>query len=156
MKVNEKSLAEVARKNLPRDARNLIADATNDITIPYYSGAMQYVDDTLIQRGQGKGLKIYDEIERDTHAFAMLQKRKKTLVAREWEVLPASDADIDVRAADIVRDQLKALPFDRICEELLDATLKGFAISEVVWGRVEGQIAPVDVVTHDQRRFVFD
>ena len=78
MKVNEKSLAEVARKNLPRDARNLIADATNDITIPYYSGAMQYVDDTLIQRGQGKGLKIYDEIERDTHAFAMLHANGKS------------------------------------------------------------------------------
>lgn len=144
------------RKNLPAEARSLIADARNDITIPYFSGAMQYTDDTLIQRGQGKGLKIYDEIERDTHAWAVLQKRKKTLLARDWEVKPASDAPIDVDAADLVREILQALPFDRICEDLLDATLKGFSIAEVVWGRDGARIVPDRIVAHDQRRFVFD
>lgn len=44
------------RKNLPADARTLIADAKNDITIPFYSGVLQHVDDTLIQQGGGKGL----------------------------------------------------------------------------------------------------
>jgi hypothetical protein len=144
------------RKNLPRDAKHLIANARNDITIPFFSGALQYVDDTLIQKGGGRGLKIYDELERDTHAFAMLQKRKKTLVAREWVVETASDDPQDVRAAEIVKALLKALPFDRICEDFLDATLKGFAVSEIIWGRREGLIVPEKIVAHDQRRFVFD
>lgn len=156
MNKSDADLAPSERKNLPRDARHLVAHARNDITIPFFSGALQYVDDTLVQKGGGRGLKIYDEIERDTHAFAMLQKRKKTLVAREWVVEPASDAVMDVRAADIVKATLKVLPFDRICEDLLDATLKGFAISEVVWERRNGMIVPAKVVTHDQRRFVFD
>lgn len=143
------------RKNLPVEARTLIANARNDITIPYYSGAMQYVDDTLIQRGGGKGLKIYDEIERDTHAWAVLQKRKKTLLARPWEIEPASDDERDVAAADLVRACLKALPFDRITEELLDATLKGFAISEIIWGRDGNMIIPTQIISHDQRRFAF-
>lgn len=146
----------VQRRNLPAEARSLIADARNDITIPYFSGAMQYTDDTLIQRGQGKGLKIYDEIERDTHAWAMVQKRKKTLISREWQVKPASDAQIDVEAADFVREIIDGLPFDRICEDLLDATLKGFAVSEIVWGRDGARIVPEHIVAHDQRRFVFD
>ncbi|MFV0408688.1 MAG: hypothetical protein ACK5LJ_03015 [Paracoccus sp. (in: a-proteobacteria)] len=55
-------LAEV-RKNLPADARTLIADARNDITIPFYTGVLQHADDTLLQQGGGKGLAIYDEIE---------------------------------------------------------------------------------------------
>lgn len=156
MKAKNKTLKKSERKNLPGDAKYLIANAANDITIPYFSGSLQYVDDTLIQRGNGKGLKIYDEIERDTHAGAMLQKRKKTLIGREWEVVPASDSPRDVEAAEVVRECLTALPFDRICEDLEDAILKGFAISEVVWKRVGARIMPVEVVVHDQRRFVFD
>ncbi len=144
------------RRNLPADARVQIANAVNDITIPYYSGVMQHADDTLIQRGGGKGLAIYDEIERDTHAYAMLQKRKKTLLAREWEVEPGGDRPIDQEAADLVRRQLEGIAFDRICEDLLDATLKGYAISEVIWARDGAEIKPAKVVSHDQRRFAFD
>lgn len=145
-----------SRKNLPAQARTLIADARNDITIPFYSGVLQHADDTLIQQGGGKGLAIYDEIERDTHAFAMVQKRKKGLTSRAWEVEPGGDRPIDKDAADLVRDVLTTLPFDRICEDLLDATLKGFAISEVVWMRDGDRIIPADIRAHDQRRFVFD
>lgn len=144
------------RKNLPKDAGRVIADARNDITIPFFSDVLQPVDDTLIQRGSGKGLKLYDEIERDTQASAVLQKRKKTLIAREWEVLPGGDDARDLEAADFVRDVLSGLPFDQICEDLLDATLKGFAVSEVVWMRDGKHIKPKRIMSHDQRRFVFD
>lgn len=147
---------EEPRKNLPATAGTLIADAKNDITIPYFSGALVHQDDTLIQRGGGKGLKIYDEIERDTHAAAMLEKRKKTLLARAWQIEPASEDDRDVAAADFCRERLKKLPFDRICESLLDATLKGFAVSEVVWKRDGNRIVPDKIPSHDQRRFAFD
>ncbi len=144
------------RKNLPADARALIANAMNDITIPYYSGVLSHADDTLVQQGGGKGVGIYDEIERDTHAFAMLQKRKKALIAREWEVRPGGDRPIDKDAADLVQTMIRGLPFDRICEDLLDATLKGFAVSEIVWERDATMIRPVRIVSHNQRRFVFD
>lgn len=149
-------LQDTSRKNLPTDARTLIANATNDITIPYYSGVLQHVDETLLQQGGGKGLKIYDEIERDTHAFAMLQKRKKGLTARAWEMQPGGDRPIDKDASDLVGGIFRALPFDRICEDLLDATLKGFAVSEVVWIRDGNQIKPARIMSHDQRRFAFD
>ncbi|PYE87516.1 phage portal protein family protein [Phyllobacterium leguminum] len=144
------------RKNLPADARTLIADVKNDITIPFYSGALQHADDTLIQRGGGKGLKIYDEIKRDTHASACLTKRTKQLVAREWECEAASDKPLDVEAANFVRETLENLPFDRICEDLSGgAILKGFAVSEIVWKRDGNRIVLEKIVTHDQRRFAF-
>ncbi|ARE40899.1 Mu-like prophage FluMu protein gp29 [Rhodovulum sp. P5] len=144
------------RKNLPTAAKTLIATAANDITIPYFSGVMQNADATLIDQGGGRGLAIYDEIERDTHAFAMLQKRKKTLIARAWEVEPGGDRPIDQEAAELVQEQLGLLPFDRICEDLLDATLKGFAVSEIVWMRDGARIRPEWIKSHDQRRFAFD
>ena len=117
---------------------------------------LQPVDDTLIKRGGGKGLAIYDEIERDTHAWAVLQKRKKILVAREWQVEAGGEEKQDLRAADFIEEQLNNQPFDRICEDLLDATLKGFAISEIVWMRDGNRIIPDQIISHDQRRFVFD
>lgn len=148
--------SEVAKKNLPKDAKIVIADAKNDITIPFFSDILQPTDDTLIKRGGGKGLALYDEIERDTHAGSVLRKRKTTLVGREWEVTPGGERPIDLEAADMIEEQLKRLSFDRICEDLLDATLKGFAISEVVWERDGNRIQPRKIVSHDQRRFVFD
>ncbi|MEP3298562.1 MAG: DUF935 family protein [Pseudoruegeria sp.] len=153
---DEVEFAEATRKNLPKDASNQIASIDNDITIPFFSGVLQHADDTLIQQGGGKGLKIYDEIERDTHAAAMLTKRKKMLVARNWEVLPGGDLPIDKEAAELVEYILKALPFDKICEDLLDATLKGFAISEIGWMRDNNLIKPKWVKQNDQRRFAFD
>lgn len=145
-----------SKKNLPKEGRAIVANARNDITIPFFSNVLQPNDDTIIKRGRGKGLALYDEIERDTHAWAVLQKRKKVLVAREWEVLPGGEDQRDLDAAKFVEAQLAALPFDRICEDLLDATLKGFAVSEIVWARVDNQIVAERVLNHDQRRFTFD
>lgn len=148
--------AQADRKNLPAGARTLIADVRNDITIPFFSRALQHADDTLIQRGGGKGLKIYDEIKRDPKASACLVKRNKHLVAREWEVEAATSAPRDVEAADFVRQTVEGLPFDRISEDLSGgAILKGFAVSEIVWGRKDNRIVPVKIVSQDQRRFAF-
>lgn len=147
--------AGTSRTNLPVEARTMIANATNDITIPFFNGALQHADDTLIRRGGGKGLKIYDEVAQDPHAGAMLQKRRSSLTAREWTVTAASDSELDQQAVEVVLEILASIPFDRICEDLLDATLKGFAISEVVWARKGNRIVPAQVKSHDQRRFAF-
>lgn len=156
MTPDTKNPAEVAKKNLPKDAKVLIADARNDITIPFYSTTLQPIDHTLMMRGGGKGLALYDEIDRDTHAFAELEKRKGFLVAREWEVEAGGEDQIDLDAAEFVREQLKRLPFDRICRDLKGATLKGFSVSEIVWARLGVYIIPKQIVSHEQRRFVFD
>ncbi len=144
------------KRNLKKDAGRLIATAQNDITIPFFNEVFENTDPILIERGGGKGLEIYEEIERDTQAGALLQKRKVTLIARGWEVSPGGEATIDHSAAEFVEEQLERLPFDRISENLLDATLKGYAISEVVWGRDNNRIIPARIVNHEQRRFKFD
>ena len=133
-----------------------VAPIARDINRPFFGQILLNTDDTLITRGQGKGLKIYDELERDTHAFAVLNKRKMAVIAAEWDVTPASDRAEDGAAADIVRANLKALQLDRICAELLDATLKGFSVGEVMWGVRDGLIVALDVIPRDQRRFTFD
>lgn len=148
-------LPVAARQNLSLEARALIADVSNDITIPLFSNRLRHQDETLIQRGGGKGLRIYDDVERDPRAFAALQKRKKALIGRDWTVEAAGDDARDLEAAALIEDLMGQLPLDRICEDLLDATLKGFAVSEIVWGRDGSRIVPQAVVSHDPRRFTF-
>lgn len=143
-------------KNLPAEARRLIAHARNDITIPQFTTVLRPTDAVLIERGGGKGLALYDEIERDPHAYAVLQKRKFALVGRDWQIEPASDSAIDQEAAAMIEEVLGAINVDQLCLDLLDATLKGFAIAEVVWTRRGGRIVPGRLVAHDPRRFVFD
>lgn len=133
-----------------------IATIARDINRPLtFGGALVNLDDTLATRGQAKGLKIYDDIERDCHAYAVLQKRKKAIVAREWDVTPASESALDVAAAELVKDQLKAIDFDKLTEDLLDATLKGFSVGEIMWAVDGSRVVIHEVIPRDQRRFTF-
>ena len=145
-----------ARKNLPAASRALIANVRNDITIPGFTTTLRPLDETLLRKAGGRGLALYDEIERDPHAFAVLTKRKTHLVGRAWEVEAGGTDAASAKAADLTEAVLKALPFDRITADLGDATLKGFAVAEIVWMRDGAHVVPERIVAHDPRRFVFD
>ncbi|MEK7383917.1 MAG: DUF935 family protein, partial [Elusimicrobiota bacterium] len=142
----------------PKTATELtqeIATIQRDITRFAFGGVMENLDDTLKTRGGAKGLKIYDELERDCHAYAVLQKRKLAVISRDWEVLPASDSALDTRAADLVRAQLAGLGFDKLSAALLDATLKGYAVGEVMWAVRGNELVAAEMRPREQRRFVF-
>lgn len=135
---------------------NEIASVERDINLRAYAGVFRPDDDTLATRGGSKGLRIYDECERDGHAYAVLNKRRMAVVARDWVVEPASASRTDKKAADLVRAQLAALNFDKLTTDQLDATLKGYAVGEVMWERDGSLIVAKKVIPRDQRRFTFD
>ena len=152
--------------------RDEIATIQKDITQVAYLGVLRPHDDTLLSRGGGQDYRIYDNIERDCHAYGVLQKRKLAVVGRPWQVDPASENALDVKAADMVRAQLSAIGvpapdnpgeqivvatnFDLLCYNLLDAILKGFAVGEIMWDVDGGEIVVREVRPRDQRRFWFD
>ncbi|ARO88170.1 DUF935 domain-containing protein [Nitrosospira lacus] len=145
-------MAQPSKKELTQE----IATIERDVTRFAFGGVLENLDDTLKTRGGGKGLKIYDDLERDCHAYAVLQKRKLAVIARPWEVLPASDSPLDQRAAELVRSQLAAMSFDKVCAALLDATLKGFAVGEVMWVAQGAELVATEMRPRDQRRFAFN
>ncbi len=133
-----------------------IATIARDLNrVMTFGGMLENLDDTLRTRGGAKGLKIYDELERDAHAYAVLQKRKLAVTARPWRVDPASDRRDDKKAAELVRGELQALGFDQLTAGLLDATLKGFAVGEVLWALDGARVIAREVRMRDQRRFAF-
>jgi len=141
---------------MKKELKNEIAHVSRDILHPVFMGLLANQDDTLATRGNGKGLKIYDDIERDCHAFAVLQKRKMAVIARNWCVEPASDSPTDKKAGDFVEAQLKTINFDKICLDLLDAILKGYAVSEIMWATDGANVTIDKVLPRNQRRFNFD
>jgi phage gp29-like protein len=132
----------------------LIAGFDKDTLTKQNQGLLKPSDATLAEKGSGKGLAIYDDIERDCHAYAVLQKRKLAVVSFPWEVDPATDAPADAKAADGIREMLDATDLDGLSLGLLDAVLKGFAVSEVEWD--PDTWAPLRFHQRDQRRFLFD
>jgi hypothetical protein len=139
---------------LPSKLKQEIASVERDINYVVYGGTLENPDETLLKRGGGKGLKLYDEIEEDSHAYAVLQKRKLAVIARPWEVKAASDRRLDKKAADLVRAQVET-KLDHLTMELLDGTLKGFSVSELMWQDSGSEIFVDEFKARDQRRFTF-
>jgi len=141
---------------LTAEHRREIASERRDPTRGLYAGTLSPQDATLAQRGGHQGVAIYDEVERDPHAYAVLMKRKLALISREWTVEPASEDRRDEAAAELVRDELSRIDFDGLTQHLLDATLKGYAVVEIIWAIREGRIGVGAVKPRDQSRFRFD
>lgn len=135
---------------------SVIATVQRDITHPFFTSVMRQQDDTLLQRGGGKGLKIYDEIERDAKVFSSLQKRKLAVIGRPWQVDPASPSARDKAAAEMVKRNLMRINFDTVTLNALDAILKGFSVGEVIWAQ-DGKEFVIDrILPRNARRFTFD
>lgn len=130
-----------------------IASIARDPLVPAFQGTLEPQDETLRQRGGAKGVGLYDEIRRDPHAFALLQKRSLEVASREWVVEPASQRRIDRKAAELVESQLKEISFDKLTMGLMGAVLKGFAVAEVMWVNEAGLWVAKQVKVRKQRRF---
>lgn len=133
-----------------------VATVRRDITQQYFADVLRPQDDTLIARGGGKGLKIYDELERDAKVFEALQKRKLAVIGRNWQVDPASDSPRDKAAAEMVERNLQRISFDTVTLNALDALLKGFSVGEIMWAQDGREIVIDRIIPRNQRRFTFD
>ena len=134
--------------------RRVIAGAARDPFHPVFMGMLRPLDATLLSRGAGKGLWLYDEVERDCHAFSVLQKRKMAVVSFPWDLAAGGTKLRDRQAVKIIKPILEELGLAALCVGLLDAVLKGYSVGEVLWDPATW--LPTSVIMRDQRRFLFD
>ncbi|NRA86820.1 MAG: DUF935 family protein [Rhizobiales bacterium] len=154
--ITEQKDQPTSKKNLKTAIKQEVASAVKDITINIFNGLLEHQDETLAARGGQRSYKIYEEVERDTHIYAVLQKRKQAVIAREWVIKPLSDNANDKASAEFIDEQFKKLKLDEICRQLLDATLKGFSVAEIMWKRDGNNIVVDQIKSRNQERFVFD
>lgn len=149
-------IKSMVKPSQARDIVQEIATVERDIFNPPFSGIMRLEDQTLLERGGSQGLKIYDDIERDGHVYAVLQKRKMSVCGLDWCVKPISENENDKAVAEFVEEKLKGFDFSSALIGLLDAILKGYAVGEVIWQKDETGISVKEIKMRDQRRFTFD
>ena len=117
---------------------NEIASAKRDVDIFYgWLGFRDNPDKLLRAEGRGRGVRVYEELERDDQVFANLQARRLAVVGCEWEVIPKTDEPQDARIADFVRSVLEETNFDQGCFEMLQGLLTGYKVTEIMW-RTDG------------------
>jgi len=133
-----------------------IATAEKDIDV--FAGwikRLENPDPTLRTEAGGKGLKLYDEVDRDPHAGAVLQSRSFSVISKDWEILPGEDTAPAEKITEFVKDALKNTNFNQMRQELLQAILYGFYVSEVIWEIKNGNILPRRIRAKHPRRFSF-
>lgn len=120
-----------------------------------YMGVLRTNDPLLLERGYG-GVQMYWDLRRDGKVFDGLQKRQLALIGKPWQVEPVDKKSAKGTAdAETLTGILKACNFDKLCSELLEALLAGYAVSEVVWTQRDGYWVPARVIQRAQRRFVY-
>jgi len=142
-----------------------IATAEKDIDV--FAGwikRLENPDPTLRTQASGKGLKLYDEVDRDPHAGSVLQTRYLAVVGKDWEILPAKSATKlgrpsatpqEEKIADFVKETLLECNFDQARHEIMQAVLYGFYTSEVLWEIHNGGITIQKLIGKHPRRFSF-
>lgn len=103
----------------------------------------------------GGNLKEYQKLRRDDQVAALMQQRQDKLVEAEYEVVPGGEDARDVAAADFLREQLAAIPFDQASRKMHGSILYGYGIAECIWGRDAGRITLTDIKVRAPWRFGF-
>lgn len=133
-----------------------IATIKNDFTMDYVGSVATNPDKVLKSESGGKGIELYEDVLRDSEVASALQKRKLTVIGREWEVIPATEKAADVKVADFVRKVFGSFNYDQFRQTLMSGIVLGFKPAEIMWEYSEGDVWVRDIVGKASRRFVFD
>jgi len=142
-----------------------VATIAKDIDIFYgWIKRLENPDPVLRSESAGRGMKLYDEVERDAHAGSVLQQRNLAVVGKEWEIIPAKSArklgrpastSQEEVVADFVSEVLENCNFDQARQEIMKAILYGFYSVEVIWSATKDGIKIRKLIAKHPRRFSF-
>jgi SPP1 gp7 family putative phage head morphogenesis protein len=133
-----------------------IAVATKDIDM--FSGwidRLENPDPILKSEAKGKGLKLYDEVNRDGHAGAVLQQRYLAVTSKPWDVIPGEDNDRAREIAAFVKETLEGTNLKQANQEILEAILYGYRPVEIMWAVKKSRVVVSKLRAKHPRRFQF-
>jgi SPP1 gp7 family putative phage head morphogenesis protein len=148
---------EESQKNIIRSGGE-----TSQYKSPFYSPSQDdpYNPDELVSR---KGLDIFDKMEHDDQVKAAYELKKFMILAKGFEIKPASKAKIDVEIADFIdfnfRDGYQG-EFTKSLSEVLSALQYGFSVTEKLYkiieeGDYKGKIGLKTLKTRPPHSFEF-
>jgi len=132
-------------------------------------------DDILITEGGAgpRAVEHYIRLFNDSAVISAWEKLVGEIIARKWEVFPASDSDKDEEVAEFVRQSLYHMGsnsvqsrgrdmlvtansgFDAFIRGMCESLILGISIGEICWVRQGSYVVPSEVKIRDPRRFQF-
>ncbi|OQX12820.1 MAG: hypothetical protein BWK73_13980 [Thiothrix lacustris] len=106
-----------------------------------------------ILKTQGRDVSVYRDLLSDAHVGGCVRRRKAAVLLMERGFDRMKAKSRHAKALEAIFGQL---PLQRIFTEILDAPLYGYQPLEVIWGKANGLIVPVDVVGKSPEWFHFD
>lgn len=90
-------------------------------------------DKVLSLEGYSPDLQLFDNLLDDDTVFSTFQQRRLDVISRDWIVEPGDESAQSKAAADHLRDQLKRLPWDEVCDKMLHTRWYGYGVAEALW-----------------------
>lgn len=134
---------------------NKISDeiATRKRSLNFYSLSSYLPDPDSVLRKQGKDIRVYKDLLCDSHVFACVLSRKSGVLSLEWEIKNGTDK---TELTEKLENLLKKLDIYRLINDILDCTMFGFQPIEIIWGKVENLILPIELKAKPPEWFCFD
>ena len=127
-----------------------------------FGGDTYRASDKII-RAKGKNLfSFYDDMsDSDAVLAGIIETRIDSVARLPWNIIPASEEDVDIEIANHVKQALLGLDnFDEDLTEILSACRNGYAVSEIVWkdDEIDGKqmLVPDRIISKPPDWFRFD
>ncbi|MEJ5227208.1 DUF935 domain-containing protein [Thermodesulfovibrio sp.] len=126
--------------------------ATRKGAIDFYSLGMYLPNPDPVLKKQGKDITVYKELLADAHVGGCITSRKAGVLSLEWSI---DRGRAKSRQAKLIEKVFQNLNLEKIMSEILDATLFGYSVLEVIWEKLGGYILPKAIVGKPQEWFLF-
>ena len=133
--------------------KNLVNEiATRARSIDYWAFGYYLPNPDPILKKMGKDIAVYRELLSDGQVRAGVRRRKSAIKALEWRITTTNNEKVDEQILQI----FDRLPLNQIITEMLNASLYGYQVSEVMWGEQDGLFVPLEIIGKKPEWFVFD
>lgn len=133
--------------------KNLVNEiATRARSIDYWALGYYLPNPDPILKKMGKDIAVYREVLSDGQVRAGVRRRKAAIKGLEWRITTTNNEKVDAQISQI----FDRLPLNQIITEMLNASLYGYQVSEVMWGERDGLFVPLEIIGKKPEWFVFD
>ena len=133
--------------------KNLVIEiATRARSMDFWAFGYYLPNPDPILKKMGKSISAYRELLSDGQVRAGVRRRKAAIKNLEWRITTTNNEKVDEQILQI----FDRLPLNNIITEMLNATLYGYQVSEVLWGERDGLFVPVNIIGKKPEWFVFD
>ncbi|EXI62219.1 hypothetical protein MHD_10235 [Mannheimia granulomatis] len=105
-----------------------------------------------VLKKMGKDISTYRELLSDGQVRSGVRRRKAAIKGLNWRITTTNNTKID----EALNAIFEALPLNHIITEMLNASLFGYQVSEVMWAKQSDLIIPTAIVGKKPEWFVFD